>query len=105
MAMNMTSGSQPSILYGFGTTISGGTTFTLTDSSGQTIMTGTPSKNYASIVLSSPELKSGETYTITAGGQSAQFTLSGTTYSNVSGGMGGGGGASSQGGQGGPSRG
>ncbi|MGI6109305.1 MAG: carbohydrate-binding domain-containing protein [Eubacteriaceae bacterium] len=100
MAQSLTGGSQACILYGFDSTISAGTAFTLTDSTGKTILSGTPAKNYASLVLSSPELASGGTYTLTAGSQSVSITLDGTSYSNISG-MNPGGGGGAGGGQGG----
>ncbi len=42
-----------------------GTTLTLTDSEGNTLLTQTPELPYSLIILSSPDLVSGETYTLT----------------------------------------
>jgi len=44
-----------------------GTELILTDSDGKEIISHTPELSYAVIILSSPEIKSGETYTITIG--------------------------------------
>lgn len=49
---------------------SGGTLVTLTDSSGQEIFSYAPSKNFEHIVISSPDIKSGESYAIYTGGSS-----------------------------------
>ncbi|MCR4762419.1 MAG: carbohydrate-binding domain-containing protein [Lachnospiraceae bacterium] len=62
------SSTQYSLLVNFDETVSGGTTVTLTDESGNTILTATPVKDYRSVVFSSPDLKQG-TYTVTAGTQ------------------------------------
>ncbi len=49
---------------------SGGTLVTLTDSRGNEILSYAPSKNFEHIVISSPDIKSGENYTIYTGGSS-----------------------------------
>lgn len=56
-------------------TISAGEEIVITDSKGTELMRHTTLKDCSSIVFSSPELILGETYTVTAGGQSAQVTL------------------------------
>lgn len=68
----------------------GGTEFTLADASGNTILSYTPTKNYACVMISCPELQSGETYTITVSGSTiAAFTQSSVITSSGSfGGMG-----------------
>lgn len=48
----------------------GGTLVTLADSSGKEILSYAPSKNFEHIVISSPDIKSGESYTIYTGGSS-----------------------------------
>lgn len=69
MAQNASSGSsQCSVLIAF-TQQAGGSELVLTDSSGKTILSCTPSKTYACVLISSPELKTGESYTLTSGGQ------------------------------------
>lgn len=49
---------------------SGGTLVTITDSSGQEILSYAPSKNFEHIVISSPDIKTGESYVISTGGSS-----------------------------------
>lgn len=93
MAMNFGSDStQGSILLNLSG--SAGQAVTVKDASGNVILTYTPAKDYRSVVVSSPELKQGETYTVSAGGQETTVTLDSLIYG---GGMGG-----FPGGQGGP---
>lgn len=87
MAQNFGSEStQGSILVNCGT-LDGGTEVTLL-SGDSVIASFTPSKQFGSIVVSSPELKKGGTYTITAGQFSTEITLSSLIYS-AGGGIGG----------------
>lgn len=79
MAMNFGSSStQCSMLVSFDGTVSGGTEITLKDSDGKTILSYTPEKDYQTAVLSSPDLKKGETYTVTAGNQSKTVEMTDT---------------------------
>ena len=55
--------------------VSAGTDIVITDAQGTELMRHTALKDCASIVFTSPELTLGETYTVTAGGQSTQITL------------------------------
>ncbi len=52
---------------------SAGTTVTLADRSGNTLITHTPELSFAVVILSSPDLVSGETYTITVGSNTGEF--------------------------------
>lgn len=70
---------------------SANTTITVKDSSGNEIISYTPTKTFASIVISTPEIKKGESYTIYAGNTAiTTLTISNmvTSYGN-GGGMGG----------------
>lgn len=90
MAMNFGSNStQCSMLVSFDSAVSGGTEVTLKDSSGNTLLSYTPEKDYQTVVLSSADIKTGETYTVTAGDQSKTVEMTETLYG--SGGMMGGG--------------
>ncbi len=40
-------------------------------------LTGNPAKEYSSLIVSSPDLKEGETYQLTAGEESMEITVSG----------------------------
>ena len=90
---------QYSFLYNLASTVSGGTELTVTDSSGNVLLTFTPEKSFQSVVFTSPELKDGETYTVTAGSLSETVTLNGISTSNSTGmSMGGGFGGGQRGG-------
>lgn len=65
-------------------------TITVKDKSGNKIVEYTPTKTYACMTISSPELKVGETYTVTCGSTSEDITLENTVTSNVTATMGGG---------------
>ena len=72
--------SQPVITILFDSNQTAGETIALVDSSGNTILSFTPEKTYPVAMLSSPELKVGETYTVTMDGQELfTTTLSQTT--------------------------
>lgn len=101
MAVNFGSNStQCSMLVAFDGNVSGGTEVTLKDSSGKTILSYTPNKDYQTVVLSSPDIKTGETYTVEAGSQSQTVEMTDTIYGS-GGMMGGHGGMGQQGGFGG----
>ncbi len=53
-----------------------GTQITLTNSSGKTVISYAPELSYQVVILSSPDIISGETYTITVGSQSGTFEAS-----------------------------
>ncbi len=55
---------------------SAGTQITLTDKAGNTLLTCTPALSFAVVILSSPEMIRGETYVITVGTLSGEFTAS-----------------------------
>lgn len=52
---------------------SAGTKIMLKDKSGKTIIEHTPELNFAVVILSSPDIKKGETYTVTVGSESGEF--------------------------------
>lgn len=55
----------------FDNTYSGGTLITLSDDSGKEIISFSPQKNFDNIVISSPDIKKGVTYTFYTGGSSS----------------------------------
>ena len=72
-------------------TVSANSAFSLMDSSGNMIMSYTPTKNYASAIVYSSDIKNGSTYTVTAGSTTQSITVnSNVTTNGVSGGFGGG---------------
>ncbi len=85
---------QYGVLYNFSTTLEAGTEITVTDESGNVILSYTAQKTYNSVAFSSQDLAAG-TYTISAGDQSETITISDIstsagTSSRMGGGMGGG---------------
>ncbi|WP_170253830.1 carbohydrate-binding domain-containing protein [Acetobacterium paludosum] len=73
---------QYSLLNNFTTACAAGTEITLTDASGNTIVSYTPVKSYQSVVISSPALQNGATYTLTSGSQTAAIALTSVVTSN-----------------------
>ena len=63
-------------------------TIRVTDASGSVLAEFTPAKAYNCVIVSTPALKQGGTYTVTMGGESTDVTLDSLIYG--SGGMGGG---------------
>lgn len=55
---------------------SAGTGITLTDQNGNEIISYTPELSFAVVILSTPDITSGETYTITVGEASGEFEAS-----------------------------
>jgi hypothetical protein len=78
---------QYSLLYNFTTTVEAGMEVKLTDQEGKVVANYTPNKLYQSVVISTPELTKDETYTLTAGSQTADITLSSIVTSNGQQGM------------------
>lgn len=66
----------------------------LQDASGNLLVSYAPEKSYSSVVISCPDIQKGETYTVTAGGESTSVTMTELIYGSGSGfgGMGGKGG-------------
>ncbi len=95
MAVNFGSDStQASMLVTFDSTVSADTKVVLKDSDGNTILSYTPEKDYQSVVISSPDIEVGETYTVSAGDESQTIEMTDTIYGSGNhmggGGMGGG---------------
>lgn len=92
---------QASLLYNLTSSCAAGTEVKLTDASGNKVVSYTPDKTYQSVVISTPDLVQGSTYTLTCGSQTVEIPLTGVVTSNGQTGMGGPG----QGGQGQPGQG
>ena len=90
MAMNFGSEStQGSILASTGNA-SAGTVVKLTDSSGNVIAEFTPTVSFQTVVISTPDITSDGTYTLTVGDSTQEITMSGYIYgSGMGGGFGG----------------
>lgn len=78
---------QCSALVSFDEWIDAGETITLAGSDGKEVLSYKAGKKFNSVVISTSDMKQGETYTLTAGDQSSTFTLDDITYSDDSGGM------------------
>ena len=91
MAQNFDSSStQCSLLYNFDETFESGTTVTLTDANGKTLFEAEMAKSFSSVVISTPDMQVGETYTLTCGETSVEAELTDTITALGSGGFGGG---------------
>lgn len=77
---------------------SAGTTVTLKDSDGNVVAEQTPELDYSVVYISTPDVKQGGTYTLTAGTYTESIEMTDAIYSNISGGAGGMGGHGSHGG-------
>lgn len=84
MEMNMSEATQGSILISVGTR-SAGTSISVTDSSGSELINYTPDTSFSCLLISSPDLSVGGTYTITTGGDSQDVTLNEYIYGESSG--------------------
>lgn len=101
MAMNFGSQStQGSILASTGNA-SAGTAVKLTDSSGNVIAEFTPTVSFQTVVISTPDITSDGTYTLTVGDNTQEITMSGYIYGSGMGGGFGGMGGGQHGGNGG----
>ena len=78
----------------YSTAVSGGTEVKVTDKSGNVVLSYTPTNDFTAVILSSDKLVTGETYTVSAGSNSEEITVSAgeNTIGEQSGGMGFGGG-------------
>lgn len=91
MALNFGENStQGTILVNLTAQQAAGTQITLSDSDGSVIVEYSPDKQYQSVVISAPEIASDGTYTLTAGTESYEITMTGTVYGAGNGMMGGG---------------
>lgn len=74
------SSTQGSILLSFASQQAAGSAVTVTDANGNVLASFTPEKSYNSVVVSTPELVQGGTYTVTAGSESQTVTLDSLIY-------------------------
>lgn len=89
MAQNLSSAeNQGAILVNTTQYQTAGSTITLSDADGNTLLTFSPQKQYNSVVISCPGIKEGETYELTMGSETASVTMESLIYGT--GGMGGG---------------
>lgn len=85
MAQSASSGSKQNTVMCYLSSTNGGTEVTVTDSSGNRVLSYTPSKTFSCIMISSSSLKTGETYKLNLNGtEYVSFTVS-NTLTSVSG--------------------
>lgn len=90
MAQNFGSSStQCSALVNLSETLDAGTEIELKDSNGNTVIAYTAAKKFNSVVISCAGLKTGETYTFTAGTQTVEIEMTDTIYGDSTQGFGG----------------
>lgn len=88
MAMNFGNGStQGTMLVNLDTAKQAGSTITLTDASGCQLVSFSPETKYNCVIVSTPDIQIGNTYTLKAGEESTEIEMTDTIYG--SGGMGG----------------
>lgn len=75
------SSSQASLMYTLESAAKAGSTVALSDSDGKVIASFIPSKQYTNVVISSPELKKGSSYTLSVGGTVSECDKNGYTSS------------------------
>ncbi|MFV0379541.1 MAG: carbohydrate-binding domain-containing protein [Anaerorhabdus sp.] len=86
MAQNFSdSSTQGAILISTQSAQSTNSAITLKDASGNTLLTYTPEKEYSSVLLSSPEIQKGETYTITIGTETKEVVMTDIIYGSSQG--------------------
>lgn len=88
MAQNFSTSSTQGVIMTRVSTQAAGTTVTLKDASGNVILSHEALLPFSCVIFSCPEIKQGESYTLTAGNATTQITMSSTVYGS-SGGMGG----------------
>ncbi|MCI8387253.1 MAG: carbohydrate-binding domain-containing protein [Clostridiales bacterium] len=86
-SFNSSDSKQPSMLVSFNGSISG--EIVLYNFNGDKLASFTPDKSYQCVVISHPDLKIGEKYTVAAGNQTVEVSLDSITVGNGFGGFGG----------------
>jgi hypothetical protein len=71
------SSTQYSLMHNFSAMQAAGTLVHVESAEGEDILTFTPTKEYQSVLISSPELQNGETYVVYTGGRSTGTTVDG----------------------------
>ena len=90
MAQNFGDGSTQGVMLLTFDTQEGGTALTLTDADGSELFTWAPEKSYGSVLISTPEIAQGGSYTLTAGAAAVEVTMGSLVYGSGMGGFGGG---------------
>lgn len=77
-----TESSQHVIVVYYSDTKTAGTEWELTGSDGTALMTGTPSKDFTALIVSSPDLEEGAVYQLSTGDESSEITVAGIITSS-----------------------
>ena len=75
------SSTQASLMYSLASAAKAGSSVALSDSDGRVIASFVPSKQYSNVIISSPELKKGSSYTLSLGGTVTECDKNGYTVS------------------------
>lgn len=90
MAQNFSSTSTQGVIFTTCSTNSANTQITLTDSSGREILKHIAEQDFSCVILSHPDIKQGQTYTLAIGSEKIAVSMNDTVYSSQhTGGMGG----------------
>ncbi|MBR2036346.1 MAG: carbohydrate-binding domain-containing protein [Agathobacter sp.] len=76
MAQTFSDSKQGVIAVNVGTAMAANTEIILKDASGKTVLTHKPALDFSLVIISSPDIEKGETYTITVGTQTKEFQAS-----------------------------
>lgn len=87
MVENFGDSSTQGVIMVNGNTQTSGTAVILSDSSGKEILSWTPEKEYSSVIVSCPEITTGQEYTLTTGNDTTQIAMDSIVYGS-GGGMG-----------------
>ncbi len=86
MAQNFsTTSTQAAMLVNLNATQAAGTSLELADVDGNVLVSSTPTRKYSCVIISSPDIREGNTYTLKAGEESSEIEMSSLIYG--SGGM------------------
>lgn len=91
MAQNFGDSSTQGSILASCSTQAAGTVMTLLDANGSELISCTAKKSFSSVVVSLPEIQSGQTYTLRIGSSTQSITMNGLIYGSGFGGFGGGG--------------
>ena len=80
MAENFSSATNPGVMLVSTGTQSAGSTVELTDESGSVLLSWQPDKAYECVVISTPDVQVGGTYTVTAGSSSQTVSMTSSVY-------------------------
>lgn len=90
MSQNFGTSSTQGVMMASVSSAQAGTTVTLYDNEGNELLSWQPEKQFSTVIISSPDIITGQSYTLSAGDYTTEITMTSTVYGNSSGGIGGG---------------